>query len=178
MKVFARHASIWIQPVLGVAPEALNAVDVIAPLRTALLLAHDDVIALDAQAGIGLPVVRVVETAWRGVGADQRDDLIGAACRYRESTHLAVTLDNAHHQHLAGRTPAALALAVAAEDGLIAFDRPVEGLAQILGVSAAGPQLTVEAFPRRRTGVRAKALAIHRHAQGEHLNEPVLDRRR
>ena len=79
MKVFARHASTRIQPVLGVAPEALNAVDLVAFPGTALLLAHDDMIALDAQAGVGRAVVRVVETARRSVCADQREGLIGAA---------------------------------------------------------------------------------------------------
>src|SRR5690606_31497471 len=45
-----------------------------------------------------------------------------------------------------------------------------------LGVCAAGAQLAVETFPRRRTGVGAEALPINGHAQSEHFDEPILER--
>jgi len=60
MKVFVRHAALGVEPVLGMAPEAFDAVDMVPPPGTALLLTHDDVIALHPQTGVGLPVVSVV----------------------------------------------------------------------------------------------------------------------
>ncbi len=178
MKVFARHATIRVEPVLGVAPEALDAIDMVPPLGPTLLLAHHDMVALHPQARIGLPVVGVVKATWGGMGADQVNDLIGVACRDREGLDLTVTLHDAHDQHLAGGTPAALALAEAPKYRFITLNGAGKRFAQFLGIGTAGAQRPVEPFPCRRTGVLAKPLPIHRHAQGKHLDQSALDRGR
>jgi len=178
MKVFVRHAAVGVEPVLGIAPETLDAVDMVPPLGTALLLTHDDVIALHPQTGVGLPVVSVVEAARGGVGAHQGDDFFGIARGDREGLDLAVSLHDAHDQHLAGSTPAALAFAEPAEQGFVTLDRAGEGLAQLLGVGAAGAQDAVEALARGRASVLAEPLPVDRHPQGEHLNKTGPDRGR
>ncbi len=127
MKVFARHPTIRVEPVFGVAPEALDAVDVVPPLGAAFLLAHDDMVTLNPQAGIGLSVVGVVKAARGGMGTHQRNDLLGVARRDREGLDPAVALHDAHDQHLAGGAPAALALAEAPKDRFITLNRSVKG---------------------------------------------------
>src|SRR5574340_312643 len=176
MKVFTRHAAIRVEPVLGVAPETLDAIDVVPPLGTPLLFAHDDMVALYPQAGVGLPVVGVIETARSGMGAYQRDDLLGIARGDREGLDPTVALHDAHDQHLAGSAPAALAFAESAKHRFVALDGTRKRFTQFLGIGTTGAQRPVKTFPCRRARVLAKALPIHRHAQGEHLNQSVLDR--
>ena len=55
VEVALRQAAQRIQPVLGVAPEALDAVDVVAPDGATLLLADDHVLAAHRQGRVGLP---------------------------------------------------------------------------------------------------------------------------
>lgn len=61
LNVFARHAAIRIELVLGVAPKAFDTVDLVPPLGAAFFLGHHDMVALHPKAGIGLPVVGVVK---------------------------------------------------------------------------------------------------------------------
>lgn len=67
MEILPGHPVVRIQPVLGVALGALNAVDVIAPDRLSLPLADHHMLATQLQRGIGLPFVRVVQSALAGV---------------------------------------------------------------------------------------------------------------
>jgi len=45
MEAFSRHAAVRILPFFGVTPEALNAVDMVASDRFALLLANHNMLA-------------------------------------------------------------------------------------------------------------------------------------
>lgn len=123
MEVFARYAAIRIEPVLGVAPETLDAIVMISGLGPALLLAHDDMVALDAQAAIGLPIIDVVETSRGDMCAHQVDDLFGLARRDREGSNLTVALHDPKDHRLAGRAPTAFTFADASKERLVTFNR-------------------------------------------------------
>jgi len=140
IEIPARHASIKVKPVLSLAPESIDAIDVVSALWKPLFLAHSDVVALHSQTRVSMSGIGVVRGGWRGVGADQRDDFSGAALRVRESVELSVTLDDAHDQLFALRTPATRALAVAAKSRFFTLDRAREDLAQFLDMHTSGAQ--------------------------------------
>src|SRR5437763_1292204 len=102
-----RHAAVHVEPMFGIAPEAFDPVDVVAPTRPAALLPDDDVRAANTQAGISLPVVRVVEAAGQGVRDDQAFEFGAPAPLDREDTDDAVALKDAEDDDLAGRAPSA-----------------------------------------------------------------------
>ena len=133
MEVFAGHAAVWIQPVLGVAPEALDAVDVIAADRPSLLLADDHMVASQLQRGVGLPLVGVVQRAFAGVRIDLLHDRLAVIAGDGHGLDLAVALDDPEHDDLAQGTPAARAVACATKGGFVALQRACEGLTPLLG---------------------------------------------
>ena len=99
VEVFAWHAAVRVQPVLGVAPEALDAVDVVTSDWPALLLADDDMVAAQLQRGVGLPLIGVVQRALTRVGIDLLRPGLGlavaagaraAACRGAAGVELLV----------------------------------------------------------------------------------------
>src|SRR5690606_40501475 len=97
-------------------------VDVVASERSALLLADDDMVAAHAQGGIGLPLVGIVKRALAALGLDHLHDRGAVVGGDRLGLHQAVALDDAEDDDLAGRAPAALALAGTAKGGLVAFE--------------------------------------------------------
>jgi hypothetical protein len=61
MKISTGRASELVEPVLGIAPEAFNAVQVVSPFGRALVLGDDYMLAGHTQAGVSAPLIRVVE---------------------------------------------------------------------------------------------------------------------
>ena len=90
--------------------------------------------------------------------------------------HCPVALDEAEDNHFASSAPAALALAMPTECGLVAFDGSDKGFTQLLFVSAAGADLTIKSFLGRATGIVTKSLSINRNAKGKKFNEAALGR--
>ena len=76
MEVFFRNTAIMIEPMFGIGPEALDAVDVISSLGSAFVFADDHMIPSDIQEGIGMPIICVIETARLGVSGHQRDQFL------------------------------------------------------------------------------------------------------
>lgn len=72
-----RYAAVRIAPVLSVAPEPLDAVDVVAPHGPPLLLADHDMVSDETQADISLATRRRSRVAGRRVLADAAQDLGG-----------------------------------------------------------------------------------------------------
>ena len=64
------HATVRIQPVFYVAPEAFDAVDMVATDRLALLLADYHVLTAQLQRGIGLSFIRIVLRAFARMRID------------------------------------------------------------------------------------------------------------
>jgi hypothetical protein len=171
-----RRAAVHVEPMLGVAPEAFDPVDVVAPSRPAALLPDDDVRAADAQAGVSLPVVRVVEAARQSVRDDQAFEFGAPATLYGEDSDDAVALKYAEYDDLARSAPSALARAVAAEHRLIAFDRAFERGGALFGNRDDLAHHAVEPLDGRRARQAVEAQPVSRHAQDEVINQPPLER--
>ena len=56
VEVAAWNASQRVHPILGVAPERLDPVDEVTPLRATLLIVDDDALAADHQGGVDLSI--------------------------------------------------------------------------------------------------------------------------
>lgn len=110
MEVFAGHTPIRIQPVLGIAPEALDAMDMVAPHGLAFLLADHHMLTPQFQSGVSLPLVGVVQRALAGMGLDVAHHLRPAMGGDRHRLDLTVTFDDAKHDYFTGRTPAPFAV--------------------------------------------------------------------
>ncbi len=179
MEIPTRHVSTRVEPVLsidlGIDTETLFAFDVHPAFWASFSLA-DDMVVLHPQTHASMPVIGVIKAVWRGVGRDQLDDLTGSAlrigkpltCPLRLTMHMTSTLPASSQPHLA--------LEVATEDRFVTLDRACERLAQFLGGCTTGAQKSVEPLPCHRAGVLAKALAVDRNPQSEHLGKSPLDR--
>jgi len=110
MKVFPGHSAERIEPVFGIAPEAFDPVDVNSTFRSASLLPDHDVVSLDAQRTVGLPVIGVVETSGPCVRTDQPDHSLAFSCGNHEHLHLAVALQDPQYDDFAGGTPTSFAV--------------------------------------------------------------------
>ena len=137
MKISTRHSSVLIEPVLGVTPEAFDAVEMVSAFGHALVFGHDHVLARDREARVSAPVVRVVERADSGVVRQQRQQSGAASTRDREGEDLPIALINAEDHHFACRTPATLAVTRATKESFIGFDH-------------SGQRLTPHLFQRSR----------------------------
>ena len=178
MKMFAGHSAERIEPVLRIAPEALDPVDVVPSLGPTSLLADHHMIPLDAQRTICMPVIGVVQTARPSMSTNQADDPISFPCGNGEYLPLTVALQDPQHDDLAGGSPTALAPPGPANRGLVALDGSPERFAQFLDMRTAGPDQTIEAFDRRSARGGPESLPVHRNSQHEKFQKPTLRRLR
>lgn len=165
-----RHAAIHVELMLSVAPEAFDAVDVVAPARPAALFPDDDVRAAYAERCISLPVVRVVE-AGQSVHDDQAFEFGAPAPLDRKDTDYAVALKYSEHDDLAGRAPAAFAFTMPAEHRLIALNSAFEWGGALFGNRDDLAHQAVESLDGRRARQAMKAQPISWHAQDEVINQ-------
>ena len=101
MEVFSGHSAERIEPVLGITPEALDPVDVVASLRSSSFFPKHHVVPLDAQRTVRMPVIRIVQAARFRVGANQSENSIPPVRNIKHS-HLAVALQDPQHDLSAG----------------------------------------------------------------------------
>lgn len=128
MEVLPGHAPVRIQPILGVSSEAFDAIDVVSADWPTLLLADRHVFASQLQCRIRLPLVCVVQCSSSRVCVDLAHDRDPIMCRDRHGLHPAIALDESEDDHLARRSPPALALSGASKGGFVTFDRTLERL--------------------------------------------------
>ena len=126
MKELSRHTAIHIQPVFGIAPEAFDAVDMVAAFGSPLVFGHNHMVATHLQTRISRILVSVVKTTLRGVCFDQRQERRFLAVVNSKHAHHAVALENAKDKCLAGCAPTALALAMPAKAAFISLDGAVQ----------------------------------------------------
>ena len=174
MKMFSGHSAERIQPVFSIAPEAFDPVDVISTFRSTPLLPNHQVVSLDAQRTVCLPIIGVVETAGLGVSTDQPDHSLPFSCGNRKHLHLAVALQDPQYDNFAGGPPTSFAVPSPANCGLVALDGSFEGLMKFLGMSTTSSHQAIEALDRRSTGQCPETLPVHRHAQNEEFQQTTL----
>ena len=173
MKVFAGHAAERIEPVLGIAPEPLDPVEMVPSFGPTFLLADHHMIPLDAQRTVRMPVIGIVQTARLGMGANQSGDLIPPT-RNRKHAHLAVALQDPQHDDFAGRSPTPLPPPDPANRGLVALDHAAEGFAKFFDIRAASAGQSIETLDRGSARRSPESLPVDRNSQDEHLQQPTL----
>ena len=173
MKMFSGHSTERIEPILGIAPEPFDPIDVVSSLRSSSFLSDHHMVSLDTQRTIRMPVVSVVQATRLGVGTNQSDDLI-PTCRNVKDLHLAIALQDPQHDNLAGSSPTTLPPPSPANRGLVALDGSFKGFAQLFDIRAASPRQTIKTLDRRSAGRCPESLPIHRNTQNEKFQQPTL----
>ena len=179
MEELLGYSTVVIQPVFCIAPEALNSVDMIPAFRLSLVLSDHHVVTPQSQRGIGMPVVRVVETARFGIMAQQSSDNVCASLGHGKDLDDPVALQDPEDKNLPCRTPAPLAGTLATEGGFIAFDRATQRLrAPLIGTQyfPNAPEKSLGSRPGNRT---AKSQPVGRNSQNKILQKsPPVPRRK
>ena len=67
MEVLPGHPTVWVEPGLGIGPEAFDAVEMVPALGSALVFRDGHVIASHSERSIRMPVIRVIEAARLGM---------------------------------------------------------------------------------------------------------------
>ena len=160
---------------LGVTPEAFDAIDMISTHRNAPTLANHHMVASQGQRGVGMPVVREVQTTWLGIDPYQPHHFLTIASRDREDLHLAIPFQDTEHDNLATGSPAALAFPTTAKHGFIQFQVPIKGFRALLIQGHDHPAATVESIQNRTAGKLMKTEPVHRNAQAEIIQDLMLD---
>ena len=150
---------------LRIAREILNTVDMAPFCRASPALIHDNVLSGHGQQRVGLPVVGALQAARPGMGTEQADNAPATTGLQREDLDLPVALENTKDDDFARGAPPAFAFSTAPKGGFVAFDHPLEGRPQVLGVGAAGPRQAVEPLCRVGAGQGAKPLLQDRQPQ-------------
>ncbi len=171
--MFSGHSAERIEPVLGIAPEPFDPVDVVASLRSSSFFSNHHVVPLDAQRTVRMPVIRIVQAPRFRVGTNQSENSIPSVRNIKHS-HLAVALQDPQHDHLAGGSPTALPPPDPANRGLVALDGSPKGCAQLLDIRAASTCQTIEALDRGSAGRCAESLPVHRYTQDEKFEQTSL----
>lgn len=55
------HSAVLIEPMFGIVPESLNAVNMISALRSSVFFFNDNMISPETQRTVSVPIVSVVE---------------------------------------------------------------------------------------------------------------------
>ncbi len=171
MEVFLRYSTVRIKPMFRITPEPFDPVNMVSSFWTSSVFSNDDVVAPDGQGRIGLPVVRVVQTAGAGVLLNQPDQLSLASPLDRKRPDDSVALEQAENDHFAGSAPAPFPLAMPAKHGLVAFDRPLKRIPEILFKGTASTDQTVKTLNSRSRRQAPKAHPVDRNAKGEQFHQ-------
>ena len=66
------NASILIESVFGIRPEASHPIEVISSFSYTFVFWHYHVVAADRKRGIGYPIIGVIQAPWSGVLGNKR----------------------------------------------------------------------------------------------------------
>jgi len=120
-----------------------------------------------------MPVIRVVQATWLGVGTNQSNELIPTS-RNVKDLHLAIALQDPQHDDLAVSAPTTLPPPSPANRGLVALDGSSKGFAQLFDLCAASTRQTIETLDRGSAGRCPESLPVHRNTQNEKFQQPTL----
>ncbi len=167
MKEFFMDPAVVVQPMLGVAPEAFNTVEVVSADWLPLLFPHHDVLSSHRQRGVGTPVVGEVEAPRFGVAAHERQDNPLPALRDGKDLDPAVPLEDAEDEDFPGSPPAAFPLSTPAKRRFIALHRPGKRCLASLAGSEHRADEEEEAFDRLAVPETLEPKAVDGHTQEE-----------
>ena len=178
MEDFLVYAAVVIEPMFGVAPEALNAVDMVPAEGSPFLFAYHHVRAAHRQGGVSVPIVGEVQTSRLGMGENAGQDRLPLAGIQGEKAHPAISLENAKDNDLAPRSPASLPGSAASKHGFIAFDGTPKGFPALLVQSQRGTDEVQETFDTLAIRQPLPTQPVAGHAQDEVIQKRTLGSRR
>jgi len=177
------HSPVVVQDVLGVAPKAFNAVDVVAAaVRKRLAMVQTVVLTMTLERIVAAKRVRVIHRAFPGMGADVCHQLVRRHLLHDLGVNASIALQKAKDNAFAGRPSAALAFASATEAGFVNLNLAlqfarfqlgyvVDGLAQAL--IHPGHRLVVES---QISGHAVRRLLLVKPGDDGHLASQLLER--
>lgn len=166
VEVLLGYALVFYQPVLGVAPEALDAVDAVArvaPLDELVLPVAHPVMALVApvhQVVVGREPVGAHDGALGHLAVDDLHQRPARDVRDDLRVDLAAAFEQAEDDRLAPHPPRA-------EAALVGLDLAVEGALGLAGLGDPGPQHAVVAVNRVAVEARQGGRRERRHVGAE-----------
>lgn len=133
-EMVARHTAVVVEHMFGVAPEALNAVDVIAPsTHKGSLMVNDVMLAVASERLVTAEGIGVVDRALAGMGLDMAHQLLGGEMGDDPGIHASFPFQQAKNDTFTRSAAAAFAFSPPAEVGLVEFNLALEFAALELG---------------------------------------------
>jgi len=168
------QSPVVVEPVFGITPKALNAIQMVSPLRLAFLLAYDDMATPDRQGAIGVPVIGVIQAARPGGPTNERQETFSPPTMNGEDPHQSVSLKDPQHDNLSGRTPPPFSAVFPSEHRLVAFNRSSQGIAALLVNGQHSPNESEVPFEGRRRGRTAKSQPVNRYPKNKVFHQLSL----
>ena len=134
---------VWAVPVLGEAPEALDAVDVVLATLEGDLVIHGKVFAVALEVVVAAELVGVMDRALDRVVPDLGHQRLLGAVGHDHAVDLAAPLQQTENTDFSGRAPAALAFAPPAEAAFV-------GIAASISPQGASGRHGGRSIPARR----------------------------
>ena len=171
MKSFARYPSHGVEPIFGITPKAFNTIDVVAAFGAPFFFANNHMLALEPQAALSMPIVRVIKTSRKGMFVDKPQHFLFAPVFQRKGLYLPIALYDTKDNDFTRRSPAAFTLTKATKRAFITFKGSLKGFAAILAKGAAAANNTIKPFYCRSTCSSAKPLAVYRNTVDEKFQQ-------
>ncbi len=175
MEKFPRHPSILIQPILGITPEPLYAVDMASTLGSTTIFPDHDMISPYGKGTIGSPLVGVVKTPRLSMFSNKPDDFFTLSSLNRKYFYHTVTLKNTKNYNFATRTSATLALSTPTKSGLIAFYDTLKGLSALLFYGKHSPYRTKELLYRSFRYWHSKSQPVDWNTENKEFQKSSFD---
>ena len=156
-----------VQPMLCIAPEALDTVDVVSAFGLPFVLSDHDMASAKRERHIRMPVIGVIQASRCGVAFDEPMDNAVFSLGYREYPYYAIALQNTKDDDLAGGSPAASPGTLSSEGSLIALDRSTEGFSALLSDAEHSSDYSKEPFNCRTRYRTSETKTIRRYSQYE-----------
>lgn len=116
------YSAVMVEPVFGITPETLNAVNMIPSFRSAILFFDNHMVAAQAQRSVSVPVVGIVETSRFGMLLNERNKGFGLTRRNWHDSYFSVALHHSEYENLASGAPAAFSLLFASKYSFVALN--------------------------------------------------------
>jgi hypothetical protein len=174
MEVFLGDSTVRIEPMFRITPEAFNAVNMLTTLRPATIFSNDNMVTSNRQGGIGLPVIRIVQTSRPGVSSNQPEQLFLTASLDRKGPDQAVTLQQAKDDDFTGSTPTSFTLPVPTKHGLVTFDGPLKRFSAMFFKVATSTDQTIKPFNGWSRSHASKSHPVNGNSQGKKFDQSSL----